>query len=511
MHLIINLGLKSIRSIIFDNNGCQVYSKSYSVHTSIQGNIVEQDASEYYRLLILLLDDLESNSGLISKIMSVTSTTSSSCIFGMKENGTPTTKVMMVSDKRSEKYVNIVINKKEYLEIREEERPVCTSASLIPKLLWQRENNPSTYDETDYWLGIGDYLNFLFTGSIISDTLNASKYFYCSGNYFESVINSLGLQVNKLPKVYPIGKIFNLDLRALGSYSFNKECVYVLTTYDAICAVVGSSDGSDSNACDVSGTVTSVRIINSISTSVSSSSVLLSQRLDILNKTIIGSSNNLGGGIIEWYKQSFFSNIAENKVYGLMENLASNVSIGANGIIFNPYLLGERSPIKLVNGFGSFIGLNRNTSINDFTRAVFESCGYTTKGLFDLIEQDTNLEIKSLSVSGGLARFDLINQIKADVLNVPVRILENFESTSIGAYLLAMQSLGLVEYNLDSIKEIVKIRKILYPSSSSHKIYNEYYKIYKQMSDALHPIYDLHNKLKEKFTMQSENALIQNL
>lgn len=507
MFLVINLGLKSIRSIVFDDCGNQIYSKAFAVHTSIINDQVEQDVNEYNDLFYKLLYDLQFNAKLLNKIIAITTTTSSSCIFGMKIDGNPTTKVMMVSDKRAESILSEIFSNKEFIQLKEKDKPVCNSASLIPKALWFKKNESKIYFDTDYWIGISDYLNYLFTGKIITDPLNASKYFFQDGEYLNKVINSLGLNSSQFPDVLPIGSILELSDSLKNKYEFHKNCLFVLTTYDAICAVIGSSDGKDNNACDVSGTVTSVRLLTSNKDLNLDKNFILNQNISLINKSIIGSSNNLGGGIVEWYKQAFFENYEENEVYNILEKQAKSVPPGANGITFVPYLLGERSPEKLPLAFASFIGLNRNNNQNDITRSVFESCAFVTKGLLDLIESD--FKIDKLTVSGGLARFDLINQIKSDVLNKPVLVLENFESTSIGALILIYKSLDVYDYNEDNINKIIRIKKIIYPSDSNNLIYKEVYSLFKEINNVLVPIYKKQNDINKKVSIN--NKQLQNL
>ncbi len=238
---------------------------------------------------------------------------------------------------------------------------------------------------------------------------------------------------NWFPQVEPIGTKFDLASGIKKKYGFNDDCQFILTTYDAVCAVLGSGNNSENNACDVSGTVTSVRMLieeEELATDYKSSSpFLLVQKIDLINKIVIGSSNNMGGGLIEWLKQAFYD---ENDVdvYYRMENDAIKSAIGSNGIVFFPYLLGERAPFVSNNIRAEFIGINRSCTQKDFSRAVFEASAFVTNDLLSVIK---DYEPKSLSVSGGLARFDLINQIKADVTGLPVHVLENFESTSLGS------------------------------------------------------------------------------
>lgn len=508
MYLIVNLGLKSIRAIIFDEKGKTVFSKSLPVHTYLRGKNVEQDVTEWKVLLYKLLDEIKETTNLCEKINYISSTTSSSCVFGYDKSINPVTKVLMVSDSRSGNEVVYIKNNILYQKKNSSDSVFCSTSSNIPKLLWFKNNKPEVYEDIKYWVGAGEFLNFEFTGELFTDPLNASKSFYSEkeNQYHKDILSDLLIQPDLLVRVEEIGKKFGLSDSLLNNYGFNKSCRYVLTTYDAICAVIGSNSGSKGNVCDVSGTVTSVRVLTDIKNEiVNRNSTILKQNLPLLNCAMLGSSNNLGGGIIEWYKQAFFNNKGED-VYSKMENEANLSQPGSNGIIFLPYLLGERSPFIDKDIRSTFFGINRKTTRNDFTRAVFESTAYVTNDLLSLIRSETN-EVESLSVSGGLARFDIINQIKADVTNLPVNVIENFESTAIGALIILRVSLGDYKSVQEAALQLVSVRKIILPNKSNVSLYKEVFDLYNEIKRYTSKLGSEHTKLLKKLEAYSSSTI----
>jgi len=220
---------------------------------------------------------------------------------------------------------------------------------------------------------------------------------------------------------------------------------------------------------------------------------LLTQKIELLNKSIIGSSNNLGGGIIEWFKQVFFNeNLSD--VYFEMEECAKRSITGAGGVIFLPYLLGERAPFIDPNTKGTFFGIGRDTTKCDFTRAAFESTAFVARDLLDSIRNNGN-EVNKMVVSGGLARINFINQIKADVCNVPVYVLDNFESTSTGAFILMAIELKLFSSYEEACKEIVKFTKVIIPKTSNYKYYESSFELFKNLTTNLSKFHDINRQL----------------
>jgi sugar (pentulose or hexulose) kinase len=502
MYLVINLGLKSIRGIVFNENGKQLYSSSRAVYSKLIDDKIEQDAIEWEDKLESILQEIASIDSLNNKIEYITSTTSSSCIYGVDENRNPLTKVMMVSDKRASFEAEEI-----YAIIKKENKDSglsCPASSIIPKALWYKRNKLEAFKNVKHWIGAGEFLNYYFTGEFFTDSLNASKGLYENGAYLKTVIDKVGLDIKTLPEVKDIGFELPVSSKIRKGFNFPLNCKYVLTTYDAICAVIGSFDGEENTACDVSGTVTSVRVLSDYGLEKTNGTIL-SQKLGNYDKYLIGASNNLGGGIIEWLKQAFY-NEKDKNVYYIMENNAHEISMGAHGILFLPYMLGERSPFKSPNARGVFFGIDRSSTIKEFSRAVFESTAFVSNDLLQLIISN-GLEIDSMSVSGGLARFDLINQIKADVTNKRIKVIENFESTAVGAFILLMVGLNKYSSIEEAASKIIKIRKIINPSESNHKIYSEFFDFYKKLNKQLLPIYNDHLHLRKHIQSFSSETI----
>lgn len=499
MQIVINLGLKSIRAIAFNASNKVIASCSRPVMTFTSYEIVEQETIEWILKLEEILIEL---SGIIqlNEIQTLTCTTSSSCIVGVDANFNAMTKVLMVSDKRASAESRLLTQFINANKIN------CSapSSGLLAKAFWFKNNQISTFEKVKYWLGAGEFLSYFFTKQFFTDSLSASKYGHDGFEYSAPILELAGLSSEMLPKVQKVCSTFDLEKTVIRKFGFSKKTKFVLSTYDAICAVVGSAKGDTNTLCDVSGTVTSVRIIKNNAIG-SGNPTLLSQKLDYFDNFIIGSSNNLGGGIVEWFKQSFYSEYTKD-VYSMMENLAISSNPGSNGLIFLPYLLGERAPFKSDFAKGVFWGINRNTNHSDFSRAVFESTAFVSYNLINSIK-NTGLYFDKLSVSGGLARFQLISQLKSDVSGLPVYVAENFESTSIGALAFSLISLGHFNNILEASSELVGISKVIEPNLSTQQLYKSLYDYFSDLSIKLNDNFFEYSKIVNEINKNQKSSL----
>ena len=481
--LVINLGLKSIRTIIFDPAGRQLFGASRPVHTAIMGEQAEQDANEWPVLLQACLETIRSESTLITSVRYVTVTTSSSCSLVLDANFKPATPVYIVSDGRAHAEAEALDKSAAFRQANQS----CAASSPLAKFRWLKRAEPETAKQVSYWANAGDYLVALLTGRLVTDNLNAQKCHYREKGYDESILEVAGLSQPMLPEVVKIGTKLPLEDGFVRQNGFPARSELIVTSYDAICAVLGSTDGAATTACDVSGTVTSVRVLAREPRVVKSP--LMSQSIGGDGISLVGCSNNLGGGIIEWYKQ-FLRMESSGDVYAQLEAEATLSSAGAQGVVFLPYLLGERAPFYKPNARATFFGLSRQTTPADLTRAVCESAAFVTRDLIGEI-QSQGIEVHTLSVSGGLARLGLINQIKADVSGLPVHVPENFESTAVGAFLLVAVAVGIFP-DLRVAARVIKFRYIIQPNPEYHALYEKAFALFKEINRGLGPSYELH-------------------
>ena len=466
MVLIVNLGLKSIRFIVFDGNGEVKYTDSELVNTRIFDGKVEQDASEWDKHFNSLLTRLQNHqSGILSEIVKISSTTSSSCNFVIGKDGRIISKVLMVSDKRTTKIAQ---------DLDSDFNIQVSSSYSICKAIWFKENK--FLDSETLVLGANEWIHYKFTGRFIIDPLNASKFLINDLEEYRSDIhNYYNLSNNNFPEIRYVGDVFDLNEKM--KKIFSNKCKYIMTTYDAICAVIGSSNAEEGNFCDVSGTVTSVRTLSRVSISRTKDSTVLNQRIKSFDTNIFGHSNNLGGGLLEWLRQSFYPKKGD-RVYA---KINSTIQKKKNTpVLFIPFLLGERAPFKVDIPHSQFYGLNRLSKRSDIALSVMEGAGFVTKSLLDDLEK-YHQKATSLSVSGGLARMDYVNQIKANLLQIPIHVCRNFESTSIGCFILCMS--GTDPKKLwENIKKYVSFSHTIYPEPSQRKYFDKKYDLFLNIS-----------------------------
>lgn len=505
--MVINMGLKSIRCIIFDSIGRKLGSAAVAINTAINDKCVEQSPEEWWEKAKLVMKKAFYESKL-DRIDYITVTASASCLICVDGNGTPIGNALMISDKRAEKEAEFIRTMSEFQIVHEQTGLDISASLMLPKILWIKKNRTDFFEKSAYFLTPNDYLIFMLCGRYVTDYLNAMKYHYNpeEKKYPVRLLEKLGIPLSSLPEVSDIGsKVGTLKRHLSERLGINADAEVIVTSYDAICSFIGSGVSEEGEASDVSGTVTVFRTL-SRKKDIKRSTKIYGIPFYQENASIVGGSNNLGGGLIEWVKQCYYQK--EEYPYEIMEKEAGESDIGARGLVFLPYLLGERAPLWDDYARGVFFGLERMHTRKDMTRAVFESTGFID---LDIIEatQETGIDIQSIRLSGGLTRVNLISQIKADILNKDILILSEFETTASGAAMLVLIGQGIYDDIKQASLRFVGIRMIIKPNRESHEKYLHMYRLYKDIYQTVKDLYvrRIHalEQVRESKAVQIEN------
>ncbi|MBR2263685.1 MAG: xylulokinase, partial [Firmicutes bacterium] len=201
------------------------------------------------------------------------------------------------------------------------------------------------------------------------------------------------------------------------------------------------------------------------------------------------------GGAYRWYRDELCQhNTAEAKltgvnVYDIMGREAEQSVPGAHGVIFTPYLTGERCPYPDPNARASFYGLSLGTTRADITRSVMEGVTYSLKQIIDILNSFTPCE--KVYTSGGGSVSPLWRQMQADIFDMPVYTMSAAsEGGAYGAIMVAGVGAGVWK-NLEEACNIVKVETETLPIKANQAAYMDSFEIYSKIYPALKQVYDL--------------------
>jgi len=385
--------------------------------------------------------------------------------------------------------INRKISKERMMKIAG--KPALTSFTA-GKILWVKKNESYIYRKIAHILLPKDYIRYCLTGEIAMEVVDASGtclFDVKRRQWSEEIISILKINKIWLPRIY--------ESPAVCGY-ISKTAARVTGLCEGIPVVSGAGD----QAAQAIGT--GIYAPGTISATIGTSGVVFAAidkyqydktgRLHTYCHATFDMWHIMGvmlsaGGSLRWFRDAFFKKeITRAKknnidVYDLMTEEASKIPPGSEGLIFLPYLSGERTPHPDPYARGVFFGLSLKHNRAHMIRAIIEG---VTFGLRDGLELLKPFKIKCnrVRISGGGAKSLLWRQIMADVFNVIAVTVNATQGAGYGAALLAGVGTGVYNSIADACKRTIRETDNTRPGRNV-KIYQEYYKKYRALYPAL--------------------------
>jgi len=175
--------------------------------------------------------------------------------------------------------------------------------------------------------------------------------------------------------------------------------------------------------------------------------------------------------------------------YEILTAEAGNAPAGCEGLLFLPYLTGERAPYPDPNARGAFVGLTLRHDKRHMVRAVLEGVAYSLRDCLEIF-RELGVPIQQVRAAGGGARSQVWRQVMADVFGTELVTINVTDSTAFGAALLAGVGSGVFRSVPEACAATVRIVERTEPVAESQAAYNEYYPVYRSLYRALKPAYD---------------------
>ncbi|OGO76934.1 MAG: xylulokinase [Clostridiales bacterium GWB2_37_7] len=360
----------------------------------------------------------------------------------------------------------------------------------LPKALWVKKHEPVIFDKIAYMLLPKDYIRFKLTGEMATDASDASgtlMYDVKKRNWSREFIELLQIKEETLPKVYESWEVTGKVEKDVAEYTGLSEST----------VVVG---GAGDQAAGAVGTGTVNSGILSVALGTSGVVFAASDKYEVDDKNRLHSFCHANGkwhqmGVmlsaassLKWWVEDINENLDESAYDKLLEK-ASESTVGSNGIIFLPYLMGERTPHNDPNAKGVIYGLNITHKRGDITRAILEGVCY---GLRDSLEilKSLSVPIEEVRVSGGGSKSPLWRQILSDIFNLKVKVINSKEGPAYGAAILAAVGCGLFGTVDEACKSLIKVTDTIEPIEDNVRKYNEIYPVFTELYPILKNSFD---------------------
>lgn len=353
----------------------------------------------------------------------------------------------------------------------------------LPQLMWVRDNEPETWAKTKRILFAKDYVRYLLTCEYCTDYIEAQGsmlFDYNKMQWSAELCGILGFDIKKLPPVVaPTDIIGSITKSAADETGLCEGTKVVCGTTDTVLEVFASGA---INKGDMTIKLATAGRICVVSDKAFPNKNLINYSHIIEGLWYPGTATKSCAASYRWYRDTFGGD------FGELDKSAAEIPAGCDGLMFHPYLNGELTPYADPLLRGSFTGVRAGHTKAHFTKAVLEGVALSLldcKKALDAIgiQYDDNAFI-----IGGGSKSPLWRQIVSDVLGVCLVLTENNDS-SFGSAMLAGVAIGIFEGYDEVIKKCTNTVNTTTPNKENTKKYAEIFEIYKEIHDALAPVY----------------------
>lgn len=354
------------------------------------------------------------------------------------------------------------------------------------KILWVKNNEPQNYEKVYKILLPKDYIRFKLTGEFATDVSDASGMQLLDIKnrcWSDEVLEKLEIDKDLLGKVYESPEVTG---------KVSRQASEITGLCEGTLVVAG---GGDQAAGAVGNGIVKTGVISS---TIGSSGVVFAHldelkidpqgRVHTFCHAVPGKWHVMGvtqgaGLSLKWFRDNFAHvekaafEFIDKDPYILMDQEAELANPGSDGLVFLPYLMGERTPILDPYAKGIFFGITAKHTRREFIRAVMEGVVFSLKNCLDILNE-MGIEVKEVRVSGGGAKSKLWRQMQADIFEMDVWTLNSKEGPAFGAAILA--AVGAGEYNKVEEACDVMIQKVesCNPNKDLFEVYRRTYKLY---------------------------------
>lgn len=494
----LDIGTSGTKTALFNENGETIATATYG-YDLFQPKVgwAEQNPEDWWDACVNGIKDVVQKSGVNN--FDIKGIGLSGQMHGLvmldKENNIIRNSIIWC-DQRTEKECEEItknIGKERLIQITG--NPALTGFTLS-KLLWVRNNEPENYSKINKILLPKDYIRFKLTGIFATEVSDASGMQMLDINkrdWSEELLNDLEIDKSILADVYE-------SIVVSGHVT---EEAAKLTCLQKGTGVVGGA--GDQAAGAIGNGIVKEGVISTV---IGSSGVVFAStdtpkfdklgRVHTLCHAVPGKWHVMGvtqgaGLSFKWFKETFCNKEVEdcktngNNIYDVLTDKASKSEPGSNGVVYLPYLMGERTPHLDPNVKGGFLGVSLINNHNDFIRSILEGVSFSLKNCLDIIE-DMNVNIEDIRVSGGGAESEVWRKILCDIFQYKLTTVKASEGPALGVAILAGVGTGVYESVEEACDKIIKGKDTVIPNVSLKERYEQVYSVYNSLYDKIKDI-----------------------
>lgn len=418
------------------------------------------------------------------QILTISFSAAMHSLMAVDPEGHPLTNLWTWADTRSHEIAVALKNTPAGKQIHEETGTPVHPMSPLCKVAWMRREMPDTFAATHKFISGKEYIFHQLTGAYTVDTGIASATGLLnirSLNWSQTALDFAGISADYLSTLAePTALLPPLKAEYLQLFGLSPSIPFIHGSSDGSLANTGAGAVLPNEAALTIGTSGAIRVLRNHPVE-DLQYRLFNYRLD-KDLYLPGGAINNGGILLDWFISTFTDRSKSFKEY-LDELMPAAAAIppGADGLIFLPYVYGERAPVWDADASGIFLGIRASHTRAHYFRAVLESVGFSMKQVLTSLEEN-GINIEVLFAGGGFTESHEWLQIITDILQKPVRVPGAADASAMGAIFLAMKATGIL-HNWNQVKTMMNEGELYHPRKKNTAAYDKNFKLYCQLYD----------------------------
>lgn len=350
-----------------------------------------------------------------------------------------------------------------------------------PKMLWFKEEQPEIYENADKFLQSNSFIAMKLTGVMTQDKSQGYGIHFFdvkSCSYHKPLADKLGLSLSKMPDIVDchqvIGCVSEEAAKKTGLVAGTKV---VAGGLDAACGTLGAGVYKKGQTQEQGGQAGGMSIC--LDQALAHPKLILSPHV-VPGRYLLQGGTVGGGGTLRWFQ----SELAPEQSFDELTALAERIPAGSDGVVFLPYMSGERSPIWNPDAKAVFYGLGFDKTKGHMARAVLEGVAYSLEHNLR-VAAEIGVEAGELIAMGGASNSILWTQIKADVTGKVIKVPTSDTATTLGAAILAGVGVGVYDSFEQAVTETIVITREQKPDMETHQRYQKFMELYLELYENL--------------------------
>lgn len=483
----LDIGTTSVKAVVFDLKGKLIAESEELITTDYpkpdwaeqDPRIVEESSVQAMKQVIMKANALP------EELLTVGISAAMHSLICVDEKMEPLSKMLIWSDKRSSHIADRLIETNGNEIYAKTGTPIHPMTPLL-KLMWMKEENFKPYQKAAFFMSMKEYLIEKWFGERVMDYSTAAATGLLNIKeleWEEQALELADISKDQLSRIVPPTEVLTGMKEAVAKeIGIDQNMPFVIGSADGQLANLGSgaiNPGEVNISVGTSGAIRQFVKGTPVNEKMETFTYVFTE-----DTSIIGGPTNNGGVSLQWFKD-----LIEYK--GTHDELlkgAEEVEIGSEGIIFLPYVNGERAPLWNGRAKGNFYGLSINHKKEHLARAVLEGIAFNIYQIGKSLEKIAGAP-KKISVNGGLTKSELWVQIMADIFGKEIYLSETHHNAAWGAAWTALIGIGKV-HSFEEIKTSLPSEKAVKPNMDNHEIYQRIFEKYERLVWSIEKFFD---------------------